>query len=209
MLRAFSLRLFHGTNPATRTWPEVGTRIPVSILIVVDLPAPLGPIYPTSSPGSSAKFTPPTATRSSYSGEMRERNAPRAPGVRFVVRKTLRRSRASTIGRTPRFVTTYSFSGDRHDFERVRVRRAGRRGAGGPRIGIPLRRPAVASRGCKTAADHARGRGSQRRFEANAGRASGGQPRTGNAGNGGSLGGRTVGRRAGRGRCRCGARVRR
>lgn len=37
-------RSFQGTYPATRTSPELGTRIPASILIVVDLPAPLGPM---------------------------------------------------------------------------------------------------------------------------------------------------------------------
>ena len=33
-----------GSSPATRSWPEVGTRMPVSILIVVDFPAPFGPM---------------------------------------------------------------------------------------------------------------------------------------------------------------------
>ncbi len=37
------VRSFHGTRPFTVISPRVGTRIPVSILIVVDLPAPFGP----------------------------------------------------------------------------------------------------------------------------------------------------------------------
>ena len=38
------VRLRLGSTPATRIEPEVGTRMPVSILIVVDLPAPFGPM---------------------------------------------------------------------------------------------------------------------------------------------------------------------
>jgi len=43
ILRAFRSRLSHGTRPATVALPLVGTRMPVSILIVVDFPAPFGP----------------------------------------------------------------------------------------------------------------------------------------------------------------------
>src|SRR5437763_1351411 len=35
MFLAFSLRRSHGTSPATRTYPDVGTKMPVSILMVV------------------------------------------------------------------------------------------------------------------------------------------------------------------------------
>jgi len=45
----------------TETRPAVGTRMPVSILIVVDLPAPFGPRYPRSSPRSTRNETPLTA----------------------------------------------------------------------------------------------------------------------------------------------------
>ena len=41
---------FQGVNPKTFTPPEVGCKIPVSILIVVDFPAPLGPMKATRSP---------------------------------------------------------------------------------------------------------------------------------------------------------------
>ena len=43
ILRALRSRSCHGTDPATSTTPLVGTRMPVSILMVVDFPAPLGP----------------------------------------------------------------------------------------------------------------------------------------------------------------------
>ena len=42
--RASSRRCRTGSSPQTRTRPEVGTRIPVSILMVVDLPAPFAPM---------------------------------------------------------------------------------------------------------------------------------------------------------------------
>jgi hypothetical protein len=42
--RARSVRCRLGSRPATRSRPAVGTRMPVSILIVVDFPAPLGPM---------------------------------------------------------------------------------------------------------------------------------------------------------------------
>ena len=41
--------------------PEVGARKPVTIFIVVDLPAPLGPRNPSTSPRSTEKLTPSTA----------------------------------------------------------------------------------------------------------------------------------------------------
>ena len=80
MLRAFSLRCFQGTSPATRTSPDVGTRIPVSILMVVDLPAPFGPMYPTSSPGSSREGY--VVDRHPVFVFAREKRAQRAEGPR-------------------------------------------------------------------------------------------------------------------------------
>ncbi len=63
-MRRASLTLLRcGSSPATRSVPEVGIRIPVSILIVVDLPAPFGPMYPTSSPGSTRRSMPSTAVK--------------------------------------------------------------------------------------------------------------------------------------------------
>ena len=42
--RARSRRRRTGSRPQVRTEPEVGTRMPVSILMVVDFPAPLAPM---------------------------------------------------------------------------------------------------------------------------------------------------------------------
>ena len=44
MRRVSSTRLRDGSIPATEMRPAVGTSTPVSILIVVDLPAPFGPM---------------------------------------------------------------------------------------------------------------------------------------------------------------------
>ena len=41
--------------------PESGSSMPVSILMVVDFPAPLGPSTPRISPGSTSKEIPSTA----------------------------------------------------------------------------------------------------------------------------------------------------
>ncbi len=42
--RASTRRCGTGSSPQVRTVPEVGTRMPVIILMVVDLPAPLAPM---------------------------------------------------------------------------------------------------------------------------------------------------------------------
>src|SRR5882757_9009963 len=49
-----------------RIWmlPEVGASRPVSILMVVDLPAPLGPRKPKNCPGATHRSIPLTATSS-------------------------------------------------------------------------------------------------------------------------------------------------
>ena len=44
--------------------PEVGARRPVSILMVVDLPAPLGPRKPKNWPGATLRLTFSTAVKS-------------------------------------------------------------------------------------------------------------------------------------------------
>src|SRR6476661_9888621 len=44
--------------------PEVGANSPVSILIVVDFPAPLGPRNPKNCPGATRRSTPSTAASS-------------------------------------------------------------------------------------------------------------------------------------------------
>ncbi len=47
--------------PATRALPEVGGSSVVSMCTVVDLPAPLGPRKPYTSPGSTRRSMPSTA----------------------------------------------------------------------------------------------------------------------------------------------------
>ena len=61
-------RFFVGSSPPTSTFPEVGVSTPDSILMVVDLPQPLGPTYPTASPFSMPKLMSLTARRISYFG---------------------------------------------------------------------------------------------------------------------------------------------
>src|SRR5574340_1176577 len=46
------------SNPATVPEPPVGAKIPVSMRIVVDLPAPFGPRKPKISPFCTSKLTP-------------------------------------------------------------------------------------------------------------------------------------------------------
>jgi hypothetical protein len=64
---------------AESTVPAVGTRSPESILSVVVLPAPVGPMTPTRSPGAIATDTPSTALTVSYSRRTSERSEPRRP----------------------------------------------------------------------------------------------------------------------------------
>lgn len=49
------LIFFIGVNPQIFISPDVGYKIPVSIFIVVDLPAPFGPINATVSPPFTLK----------------------------------------------------------------------------------------------------------------------------------------------------------
>src|SRR5215471_10513105 len=52
------------SRPRMSIFPELGASKPVSILIVVDLPAPLGPRKPKNCPGATRRLTSSTATRS-------------------------------------------------------------------------------------------------------------------------------------------------
>ena len=52
--------------PATSIRPSVGGKYPVSIRIVVDFPAPFGPKKPTTSPFSTEKVIPRTASPPAY-----------------------------------------------------------------------------------------------------------------------------------------------
>src|SRR6202453_5328425 len=97
-LRAFRSRSRYGITPATLASPEVGTMMPVSILIVVDFPAPLGPSSASSSPGATENETSATAVVATISGATSERTTPRTPVRRRAVRNTLARFRASMAG---------------------------------------------------------------------------------------------------------------
>ena len=61
--------------------PSLGCKMPVSILMVVDLPAPLGPMKANISPFSSEKLTSETAVISSVSGFHKARRLPLSPGA--------------------------------------------------------------------------------------------------------------------------------
>src|SRR5258708_26932371 len=54
------------SSPATSTSPLVGLRRVQSVLMVVDLPAPLGPRNPNTSPAVTSRSIPLTASRSPY-----------------------------------------------------------------------------------------------------------------------------------------------
>src|SRR5882757_7457666 len=64
MWRRTSSRAVTTSYPATSAWPEVGLVSVQSMLIVVVLPAPLGPRKPKTSPVPTSKSTPLTASRS-------------------------------------------------------------------------------------------------------------------------------------------------
>ncbi len=63
--------------------------MPVSILMVVDFPAPFGPSRASSSPGATEKETSRTAVFDERSGATSARSAPRSPGLRTVVRNVI------------------------------------------------------------------------------------------------------------------------
>jgi hypothetical protein len=56
-----------GSRPSVCAVPELGTRIPVSIFSVVDLPAPFSPMNPTLSPRSIVNESRSTAVTDSDS----------------------------------------------------------------------------------------------------------------------------------------------
>src|SRR5688572_23104770 len=61
MRRLTSMGDWPTSNPHTTADPPLGCRKPVSIFMVVDFPAPLGPRKPSTVPGSTRKLTPSTA----------------------------------------------------------------------------------------------------------------------------------------------------
>ena len=92
MLKAFRVRCFQGTRPSTSMMPDVGASIPVSILIVVDLPAPFGPTYPMISPLLMDRLMLSTTRFTTYSGVNNVRMAPNLPLYCLGMRNSLTRS---------------------------------------------------------------------------------------------------------------------
>ncbi len=62
MRRLISTGSLRRSKPQTYAVPALGCRMPVNILRVVDLPAPLGPRKPTICPGSTLNESASTAT---------------------------------------------------------------------------------------------------------------------------------------------------
>src|SRR3989338_6960443 len=71
ILYASFFRSFDGSSPRTLAFPDVGKSMPVNILIVVDFPAPLGPINATRSPLLTENEISSTALISLVSGAKR------------------------------------------------------------------------------------------------------------------------------------------
>ena len=92
MFLALRPRSLYGTRPLTTTSPSVGCSTPVSILMVVDFPAPLGPRYPTSSPRSISNEILSTARISWYSDDKRVLIPPKKPGRLLTTRNVFERS---------------------------------------------------------------------------------------------------------------------
>ena len=82
MLRTCASRFLTGTRPSITMLPDVGYNTPQSILMVVDLPAPLAPMYPTISPFSISKEISLTAFSVLYSRYTKSKNAPLKPSRR-------------------------------------------------------------------------------------------------------------------------------
>jgi len=83
--------------------------MPVSILIVVDLPAPLGPMKASSSPGSRLKVTPLTAWACRNSGRATDLRLPRSPASLRLTENVLARLRTSMIGMRGLYTFLYNF----------------------------------------------------------------------------------------------------
>ncbi len=94
MREASSLRCCTGLSPATRMVPLLGTRMPVNILMVVLLPAPLGPTRPIISPRSTRSVRSFTADTTRTSGSKTLRRPPISPGLRRATRNVLLRPSA-------------------------------------------------------------------------------------------------------------------
>ena len=111
MCPASSRRCSSGFSPATLISPPLGTRIPVSILIVVLLPAPFGPTRPIISPRSTESERSCTASTLRTSGSTTLRMAPSKPGLLRATRNVLLRPLALIISMFYPPSLPYSFEG--------------------------------------------------------------------------------------------------
>src|SRR5262245_27377278 len=94
--RAYSRRA--GRWPSTHAVPLVGWRIPLNSLSVVVLPAPFGPIKPTTSPASIENERSRTASIDRYSRRTNERSAARKPAARTGARYVIERRSTAIVG---------------------------------------------------------------------------------------------------------------
>ena len=78
--------IFVRNEPADHDSAAVGRRIPERILMVVDLPAPFGPMKPSSSPASSQNETSTSASTIRCRRRISPFTAPRMPGSRSATR---------------------------------------------------------------------------------------------------------------------------
>src|SRR3954470_9558562 len=83
MFCASRRRSRQGTTPSVSTRPALGTRMPVSIFTVVDLPAPFSPMSPTLSPRSTRNERSVTAETRSDSVEKYARKPAQKPDLRL------------------------------------------------------------------------------------------------------------------------------
>ena len=93
----FSILFWLGFKLSTTTSPEVGVKSPVSILIVVDFPAPFSPMYPISSPSCISKFIWFTAVNSLYFGFIRFLKYPISPSSFSIILYVFTKSLTSII----------------------------------------------------------------------------------------------------------------
>src|SRR5437588_12808351 len=112
MCLASSRRCSSGFSPATLISPPLGTRIPVSILIVVLLPTTFGPTRPIISPHSTESERSCTASTLRTSGSTTLRMAPSNPDLLRATRNVLLKPLALIISMFHPPFLLYSFDGN-------------------------------------------------------------------------------------------------
>ncbi len=117
--------------PSSRTWPASGTSLPVSRLMSVVFPAPLGPITAVMPPGGRERSTPATAVKSAN-----DLRTPRTSSSALTRRPCAPRSPAADAGQSSTIAARAA----------PRPHRAGRRGRRARRPGAPARTRAASIR---------------------------------------------------------------